>query len=123
MGSSIQVESTPDLGSRFWFDLDLPLGDAAALPATEQEGVPRITAPQEPDRLFAIGPDAPCMERLHALALAGNMHALRSEATRLMGADPGLRPFAEALDALARNYQSQAVLEFVERHRNGAGKP
>jgi len=123
MGSSIQVESAPDLGSRFWFDLDLPLGDAAALPATEQEDVPRIAAPQEPDRLFAIVPDASCMERLHALALAGNMHALRSEATRLMGADPGLRPFAEALDGLARNYQSQAVLEFVERHRNGAGKP
>ena len=122
MGSSIQVESTPDVGSRFWFDLCLPLGDAA-LPATEQEDRPGIAAPQEPDRLFAIVPDASCMDRLHALALAGNMHALRSEATRLMRADPGLHPFAEALVGLARAYQSQAVLDFIERHRNEAGKP
>ena len=123
MGSVIRVESTPDLGSRFWFDLTLPLGDAAALPATEQDDVLRITAPQEPDRLFAISPDATCMDTLHTLALAGNMHALRSEAARLMSADPGLRPFAEALDGLARSYQSQAVLDFVERHRNKAGTP
>ena len=123
MGSSIQVESTPDLGSRFWFDLALPLGDAAALPATAHDDVPRVAAPQQPDRLFAVSPDAPCMEKLHALALAGNMHALRIEAARLMSADPGLHPFAEALDGLARTYQSQAVLEFIERHRNGAGKP
>ncbi|MBW8733669.1 MAG: hypothetical protein JF571_05055 [Asticcacaulis sp.] len=123
MGSFIQVESTPVVGSRFWFDLSLPLGDAASLPATEQEDALQMAAPHELDRPFAILPDAPCMEKLHALALAGNMHALRTEATRLMSVEPGLRPFAEVLVGLARNYQSQAVLELIERLKAEAGTP
>jgi hypothetical protein len=123
MGSFIQVESMPGVGSRFWFDLALPLGEAASPPATDQDDVLQIAKPEEPERRFAILPDAPCMERLHALALAGNMHALRIEATRLMSADPGLRPFAEALVGLARSYQSQAVLELIEKHKTEAEEP
>jgi len=123
MGSFIQVESTPGIGSRFWFGLTLPLGEAALPPMPEQEEVLRITKPHEPERRFAILPDASCMDQLHALALAGNMHAIRIEATRLMSIDPGLRPFAEALVGLARSYQSQAVLELIEKHKTEVEEP
>jgi CheY-like chemotaxis protein len=55
------------------------------------------------------------MEVLHRLALAGDMRAIRRQAEHLAGRDGRYRPFAEHLDQLAKQYQSKAVLQWIER--------
>jgi len=115
MGSELKVESTEGVGSRFWFDISLPLADSGALPRPEQKnegGAAR--ARRAPIEAVPTGAD---MDRLHDLARAGNMRAIRQEAERLIRADARLRPFAEELLTLTRSYQSRAVLELIEEHK------
>jgi hypothetical protein len=65
-------------------------------------------------------PPAAEMERLHELALAGNMRDIRRQAEHIATLDDKYRPFADKLEALAKSYQSKAILELVEG--SGAGK-
>ncbi|GBG14144.1 histidine kinase [Novimethylophilus kurashikiensis] len=53
---------------------------------------------------------------LHALALRGNMRDIRQHATALVELDERYRPFADKLHQLAREYQSKAILNFVEQY-------
>jgi CheY-like chemotaxis protein len=53
---------------------------------------------------------------LHELALRGNMRDIRQHATSLDELDERYRPFADKLHQLAREYQSKAILNFVEQY-------
>jgi hypothetical protein len=56
------------------------------------------------------------MERLHQLALAGNMRDIRRFAEHIGQLDARYRPFGERLQELAREYQSKAIVQLVEQH-------
>jgi hypothetical protein len=43
------------------------------------------------------------------------MRAIRRQAEHLAGRDGRYRPFAEHLDQLAKQYQSKAILKWIER--------
>ena len=74
---------------------------AEALP----EAVPIVTPPLEE------------MEALYRLAQLGNMRDIMAQAERLAQLDERYRSFANQLKALAKGYQSQAVLRLVEEYR------
>lgn len=67
----------------------------------------------------AVAPPGTEMENLHRLALQGNMRDIAREAGRIAALDPRYRSFAEQLRRLAEDFQSQAVLQFIERHIAG----
>jgi CheY-like chemotaxis protein len=64
----------------------------------------------------ALAPPPEEVERLHVLALAGNMRAIRTHADDLAARDDRYRAFAGKLKQLAAGFQSQAILNLVEQH-------
>jgi CheY-like chemotaxis protein len=63
-----------------------------------------------------VVPPAAEMEILHHLALQGSMRDLVQRAEHLCNLDERYRPFAEHLSSLAQQFQSGAILKFVEQH-------
>lgn len=106
MGGDIQVESRVDQGSRFWFELDVPVIDRA--PA----GLPPAGSPGADD---LVPPPPGEMDLLYRLAMVGNMADIVDHARHLTSLDDRYHPFADRLVELAGSYQSKAILALVER--------
>ena len=73
------------------------------------------------DRLPTPGTDE--MSELHCLARMGDMLAVRRWADAAAAADARHAPFSEALKAMAKAYQSNELLAFVERHLDVGSEP
>ena len=73
-----------------------------------------------PNEETMIAPPQEEMDILLKLARGGNMRAIRGHADHIAKLDEQYRPFAEKLQALARGYQSSAILRLVERHSNSS---
>jgi hypothetical protein len=56
------------------------------------------------------------LEILHRIAVQGSMREVGQRAAHLAGLDPRYGPFADQLLALARQFQSKAILNLIERH-------
>ncbi|MCX8477375.1 MAG: ATP-binding protein [Sphingomonas sp.] len=111
MGGRIEMTSRSGEGSRFWFELSLPLGENC-LPesvADVEEAVSALPSPLETPPPEALRP-------LLVPAQAGNMRAIRAEAEKLIAAAPEYRAFGAHLIDLANNFQSAALLELVEKN-------
>jgi len=108
MGSEIQVESQPGVGSLFWFELAL---DEAALRAA---AVPAAPAAAELPLPLAAPPQAE-LEELLQLVRIGNMRAIVGHADKLQAMDARYGPLAEQLRRLALGYQSKALRSLVEQ--------
>ncbi|SFV17849.1 ATP-binding protein [Pseudoduganella namucuonensis] len=76
----------------------------ADAPRDEDDGAPLVAPP--PDEMAV----------LHHLAQVGNMRNIIERADHLIRLDRRYRPFAGQLRRLAKGYQSQALLQLVERH-------
>jgi signal transduction histidine kinase len=107
MGGDIRVESRVDHGSRFWFELDLPVIDSA--PA----GLPPARGRSAAD---LVPPPPAEMDLLYRLAMVGNMADIVDHARHLATLDDRYHPFADRLVELAGSYQSKAILALVERY-------
>jgi len=56
------------------------------------------------------------MDVLYDMAQVGNMRDIRRHAEHIASLGDQYRPFAEKLTALAKSYQSKAILDLVEQH-------
>ncbi|RKF48615.1 ATP-binding protein [Paraburkholderia fungorum] len=86
----------------------------AAPPTPARPGVPEISLAAVPRQQ---------MEELHHLARLGDMHEIIVWAERMTARDPRYHAFTAPLRALARDYQSKAILQLVERYLNIESKP
>jgi predicted S18 family serine protease len=73
-----------------------------------------------PEAGTMVAPLAEELEVLYRQARMGNMQEIMAQAERLAELDERYRAFADQLVALARNYQSKAVLRLVEAHLPGS---
>ena len=64
-----------------------------------------------------VVPSAQEIEVLHKLARVGSMRDVLARAQHLESLDPRYGPFAARLRGLAENYQSQALMELLDAHR------
>ena len=88
--------------------------DSEPMPREAQSaaGAPMVSAAPAAEAFET--PPAAEMARLHELALAGNMRDIRQHAEHIATLGEQYRPFAGKLLALAKSYQSKAILQLVE---------
>ena len=114
MGSDIEVVSRIGAGSTFRFDLAI---QAAAAPSDLTDvaaATPDVGA--APAAAEGVAPPPQEIERLHALALEGNMRDILHWAGRLTELEgQRYRHFALHVRFLAERYQSQAILSLAKR--------
>jgi signal transduction histidine kinase len=111
MDSEIEVDSSPGHGSRFWFDITVPV-EAESIASSAMQALNGHEG--EPQALPA--PPVAELEALHTLALSGNMRDILQWSDRLEALDRQYRPFADKLRYLASSYQSKAILALVVEH-------
>ena len=73
-----------------------------------------------PDDLPLVPPSGEDLNALHRLAKAGHMRSIREHAKRLGEQDERYRPFAERLCSMADRFESRAIVELIERYREGS---
>ncbi|HEX5461567.1 MAG TPA: ATP-binding protein [Steroidobacteraceae bacterium] len=119
MGSDIEVASRIGVGSTFRFDLAIQATAAPADHVGAAPGTPDPAAAPVPEEGRLTPPPAE-IERLHALALEGNMRDILHWAGQLTEID-GRRylHFALHVRFLAERYQSQAILSLAKRCLGG----
>jgi signal transduction histidine kinase len=113
MGGFIDFASCVGEGSRFWFDLSVPLDENVLLPrsepAAEAEAISLRRSPLE-----IPSPDA--LQPFLLPARSGNMREIRAAAEVLISRSPEHREFYQHVIDLARNYQSTKLLELFEKN-------
>ncbi|TKC92309.1 response regulator [Trinickia terrae] len=98
-------------------DFDKLLAQMGVLLQIDWQHAPRAEASDAvapADELYAVPEDD--MRALHRLARLGNMRDIQQWAERAAALDERHAPFAAQLRALAKAYQSKAILQLVERH-------
>ncbi|MFM0555561.1 ATP-binding protein [Paraburkholderia sediminicola] len=87
------------------------------VPQTQAAGADRtaVRADDPAMRTLSVPPPGE-IEALHHLARLGDMRAIVQQATHLTRLDERYRPFADHLCRLAKDYQSKAILSFVEQY-------
>jgi hypothetical protein len=106
--------------ARLQTELGALLGLAWIYAGGRQEGPPR---PECAAPMPMPAPSASRMQELHGLAKMGDMRGVRRWAEDAAASDTAYAPFCSTLDALARTYQSKALLAFVELHLTEGPQP
>ena len=117
MGSTLQVESQVEQGSRFWFDLLLPVLDIQqhVLSSTPLVECEPIVLKQPDINQVMIIPSQDILALLHRLAMVWDLVELEKRAKELEE-DSSLIPFAQHIQKLATNFEGEQIMAFLESH-------
>jgi hypothetical protein len=114
MGGQIQVQSTPDCGSVFWFELAVPLAGVRVTDAPETS-LPESSVPPEAEPWPTIPPPPDILRELLAQAQDGDMGTLREQLALLEQRAPEWQPFVHRLHALAQQFDDQTIIALLEQ--------
>jgi len=128
MGGELHLESGAASGSRFWFEIDVPVVGEPAAARQPQDRVsgdegarPTATPLSKPDEAPLVPPSGEELAVLHRLAKVGHMRSIHEHAKRLGEQDERCRPFTERLCSMADRFESRAIVELIERYREASG--
>ena len=122
MGSTLQVESELDRGSRFWFDLELPIDSAILLNKLQEhlqlswiyeDSLPPIKFVTNGGDRLVIPIDSELEKVFEALDV-GDFRVIEQESRRISQLDPQYQGFAHRLLALAQAFDEQAILQLLQ---------
>ena len=105
MGGTLCVESSPGVGSRFWFELALqPVASTAPKwhPPAISEPVPNLL----------VLPQRELCERLMSLAQSGDLFALANKLDDIT--IPALSPFVAAVRTHIESFDDQAIIDLLQ---------
>jgi PAS domain S-box-containing protein len=127
LSGSIQVESTPGVGSHF--RLELPGACAPETDSPEADSPEEIVVlahPVAPDtagiaQLLAPPPES--LDEIDKLARLGDMVGVEAAARILASTHPQYQPFAEHVIGLARDFDDRSICVLVAELRNNARPP
>jgi len=130
MGGEITVESRLGAGSCFLFEINAPeCAGTIRIDPEHWSGEPAQGLPCPADFATSANCATHCpppppenLEVLHQLARLGNMRDILDQAEQISKLDPDYQAFARHVQELARNYQSKALLAFVEQHIHAASR-
>ncbi len=114
MDADFQVESKLGEGSRFWFDLTLPI---AQMTVEEIEGEREIVEEEsfETNSSIFIIPPTKELETLYELTSLGRMSALRKRLSYIEELDIEYVPFTNQIRELARMFEDEKILELIRK--------
>jgi len=112
---TLSVDSKPGEGTTFTIEFPLP--------GTPEEQTPPTPTFNIPTEASIEIPPPKELATLHHLALLGNMRDIMRESERISHLDSRYHSFTKRLQDMAGNYQSKALLAFIEACRAATDEP
>ncbi len=125
MGGKLQVESTLDQGSKFWFEVTFPCSSELEKTSEVLISSSHIELKDnilEKDCTLGLSqtemaPPPEEIEILYELAMLGSMQKIKERACCLEQLDSKYSPLANQLRELAENFQDEEIINLIEQYK------
>ena len=125
MGGKLQVESTQDQGSKFWFEVTFPCSSELEKTSEVLISSSHIELKDnilEKDCTLGLSqtemaPPPEEIEILYELAMLGSMQKIKERACCLEQLDSKYSPLANQLRELAENFQDEEIINLIEQYK------